>query len=466
MVRNYPVGDRATAKQFYDQAVQAASDKSNATNLTTAYQLFVSSGYADSTFWLAQYQIANNNFDLKAVYSAVASWRRALEYADTDEARGVVCTNLAQGLHAIGKASEALGYAQEATRLVPRNPTAWVNLSICYGTLRDTKKSLHAAETAHKLAPDDHGVQRAYSFALLFDGQLQRGFEQFETRYGFALHAFTQYPYPRWKGERDATLYLVADQGLGDTLAFARFIPEVARRCRFVHVACHGELTRAFQYAFTTLDNIDVIPMDQHFRAGDYWSTFVSLPWALGLTDDQIRNTPQIDLPVIGVNKSWIVPDRRLHVGIAWAGSALNPINDVRSIPVEHFFDLYRVPGIQLYGLQIGERSKDLYDKFGSGSIRDLSFYVRDVVDTIGFLQHLDLVVCCESALTHICAAADKECWVPYSYLGRDYRVGQNGEHRLWQPKARIFCQGEGETWEPAFGRVIEALRERVDGLG
>src|SRR6202021_1266690 len=127
---------------------------------------------------------------------------------------------------------------------------------------------------------------------------------------------------------------------------------------------------------------------------------------------------------------------RQVHVGIAWAGSPLNPINDVRSIPVEHFFELYRVPGIQLYGLQIGDRAKDLHDRLGNGVVRDLSYYIRDVVDTVSFLQHLDLVICCESALTHICATAGTEAWVPYSWLGRDYRVGHSGEIRMWQPKS------------------------------
>lgn len=461
------MGDRATAIQFFNQAVAAINDKSNVTNATTAYQLFVSACLVDPTYWNALYQLGNNNFDLKGVFSAVACWRRALECELTNIERGSVLTNLSQGLNAFGCATEAIGYAEESCRLLPKNPLAWANLSAIYGTLRDTERSLQAAEEAHRIAPDDYNVQRAYSFALLFAGKLRQGFAQFETRFGFALHAFTQYPYPRWRGERDATLYLVADQGLGDTLAFARFVPQVAARCRFVHIACHGELTRAFQHAFVGLKNIDIIPLDQHFRQADYWSTFVSLPFALGLDDEKIRQTPQIELPVFSVNQSWKVPDRKMHIGVAWAGSPLNPINDVRSIPVEHFFELYKVPGIQLYGLQIGDRNKDMLDKHGSGMIRDLSPYIRDVVDTVSFLQHLDLVICCESALTHICAAAGKECWIPYSWQGRDYRLGHSGEHMLWQPRARVFCQNEGErTWERPFDRVVEALREKRDGLG
>src|SRR5262249_52581608 len=130
----------------------------------------------------------------------------------------------------------------------------------------------------------------------------------------------------------------------------------------------------------------------------------------------------------------------------------------------QNFLELYRVPGIQLYGLQIGANAKDLYDIGAPAAIRDLAPYVRDVADTVSLLQYLDLVICCESALVHICNHAGKDVWVPYSYLGRDYRAGLDGTARMWLPTARFFCQQEGETWEPVFGRIVEALREKLDG--
>ena len=50
--------------------------------------------------------------------------------------------------------------------------------------------------------------------------------------------------------------------------------------------------------------------------------------------------------------QNWRIPDRKLHIGISWAGSPLNDIDKHRNIPVTQFFDLYKVPGIQLYSLQ------------------------------------------------------------------------------------------------------------------
>jgi hypothetical protein len=194
------------------------------------------------------------------------------------------------------------------------------------------------------------------------------------------------------------------------------------------------------------------------------WSTFVSLPYALGLSDAEIIGAPNIDMPRPPMSTAWKVPDRKFHIGIAWAGSPLNDIDKHRNIPIHHFVELYRVPGIQLYSLQVDAKKTDLNLWGFAPLIRDLSGFCRDVADSCSILQELDLVVSVESALGHICSMADQECWVPYSYLGRDYRIGSNGTARLWTPKHRIFQQSDDMRWEPVFERIVEALREKVHG--
>ncbi len=463
------MGDRKTAVDFYNSGASAANDKANPQNLTTAYNLFVSSVYADPTWWQSSYQCGNNVADLGHHAAAVASYRRSLACDLGDEDKAKVCANLCDRLHKIGHVEESLHYGRLAVQLDPKSIVAWINLSVTYQTMRLPKDSVAAAQVAYDLNHDDVSAQMCLAFALLFDGQYVRGFDMFEARYRYALHSFTQYPYPKWRGERDCTLMLVADQGMGDTLDFARFVPEVLRRVKFAHVAVHRELMRPFQQAFIRHDNIDIVPLQPNFRQADFYTSFVSLPWSLKLTQEEIVGTPQINLPSSGVasmyNQSWKVKDAKVHIGIAWAGSALNQINPYRSIPVATFLELYRVSGIQLYSLQVGERSKDMHEQGCAASIKDLTGHIGDVSDTVSFLQHLDLVISCESALPHICAAVGRECWVPYSWLGRDWRLGVSGEARLWTPKHRVFLQNEGEAWEPVFARIVEVLKERVHGI-
>lgn len=456
------MGDRAAALQMYNQGVEVANNRQHAESLTTAYQCFISAAYADPTYGQAHYQCGNNASDLNHLHAAIASYRRALECKNTDEEKAKILCNLGWRLHSVGRTEEALDATQEALRLDPKEFHAWVNLSCIYQMMDSSEESAQAVRKAFELSPDDFVVEMALAFALLFNREFTEGFKHLEIRFKYKLHSFLHYPYPRWTGEPDATVFLVADQGLGDTLSFARFVEQACKKARYVHACVQPELMRTFQEAFAHIPNLNLMPSPSPFPAADYWTTFVSLPFVLGLSNDEIRRAPDIRMPRYSLPASWKVADRKLHIGIAWRGSAMNDINEHRSIPVTQFLDLYEAPGIQLYSLQVDESRQQLHAAGCAGAIRDLSGYVRDVTDTVALLQNLDLVITCESALGHICAAAGKECWLPYSYLGRDYRLGLDGSDRLWTPNHRIFRQGNDQSWKPVFSGIVEALRERL----
>jgi tetratricopeptide (TPR) repeat protein len=446
---------------LYNQAVTTINDKTYAVNPTVAYQQFVSSCYADPTFGLAWYGTGNANSDLNKIPASIACYRRALECANTDSDRAKMLCNIGWRLHCIGETQEACDLSEEASRLDPSLSLSWLNLSMVYGTQGDPEQAVRAARKGYALAPDDPQSEMALSFALLFNREFEEGFKHFECRFKYKLHNFLNYPYPPWNGEPDKTVFLVADQGLGDTISFARFVEQACSRAKFVHAAIQPELMRLFQHAFIGVKNLNLLPNNCHFPPADCWSTFVSLPYALELSDAEIRNTPHISVPKYSLPKTWKVEDRKLHIGIAWRGSALNEINEHRSIPITQFLDLYKVPGIQLYSLQVDENRQQLADNGCAAVINDLGGYIRDVVDTLTLMRDLDLIITCESALGHIATLAGIETWLPYSYLGKDYRVGLQGDDQLWS-KHRIFPQGQDQQWKPVFEKIAQALKERV----
>lgn len=463
------MGDRKSAVDFYNQAISAHGDKDNPDRLKLSYALFSSACMVDSTWPDSYYQAGNNNSDIGGTLihvlpAAIACWRRALENNPDPSMRAKLYANLGWRLHNTARTAEALTCLEEAVKLDPNLHLAWVSLSCLYQTLGQRDDMVRAAKMGYALKPDDPLAEMQLAFALLFDRQLEEGFKHNEIRFKYKLKSYLQFPYPKWKGEPGKTVYLVADQGLGDTLSFARFIPELCRRAKYVHALIQPEFLRLFNNAFVgRCPNLNLIPQPAPFPPADTWSTFVSLPNALGLSADEIRHAPNIDLPKFFIPRNWKVPDRKLHVGIAWAGSPLNDIDKHRNIPLHHFAELYRVPGIQLYSLQVGDRAKELNEHGYGPVIYDLTPNLRDIADTMAMLEHLDLVITCESALGHICAAVGKECWIPYSRLGKDYRLGCLGEDRLWSPQHRVFNQGLDCKWEPVFAEIVEALREKVD---
>lgn len=463
------MGDRAGAERLLIQGEASVRDKSAPTNADHGYQLMSSACYADPTYANAFYVNGCTASDLQRPHASVALFRRTLEGEQTPNERHKTLTNLAWELMKVGNHREAVGHLHEAIDLEPKSALPWMHLGLAHTVFGETKTAVSCARKCFELSDPNDGAGYAIAefqlaFALLFDRQYALGLKHFESRFPARLPNFLLYPYPKWRGENGKTLFLVADQGLGDTLSYSRFVEAAANRCVHIFMCVQSELRRVFEHAFQSLPNITFMPSPSNFPGNaDAWSTFVSLPYALGLTDDEIINAPNIDMPRPPLSNAWKVPDRKFHIGIAWAGSPLNDIDKHRNIPIHHFMELYRVPGIQLYSLQVDAKKSDLNLWGFAPLIRPLDGYLRDVADSATVLQSLDLVISVESALGHICSMCDMECWIPYSHAGRDYRIGCDEQaERLWTPKHRIFQQSDDMRWEPVFERIVEALREKV----
>jgi tetratricopeptide (TPR) repeat protein len=463
------VGDREGAIKLLIQGETAARDKSAPTNADHGYQLLASACYSDPTYAHAFYVNGCTASDLNRPHASVALFRRTLEGEQTPNERHKSLTNLAWELMKIGGHAEAMPLLDEAIGLEPNSSLPWMHKSLCFQIFGATKTAVSCAYKCFELADRNDGAGMAIAefqlaFALLYDRQYALGLKHFEARFAARLPNFLLYPYPKWRGENGKTLFLVADQGLGDTLSYARFVEAAANRCAHVFMCVQSELRRVFEHAFQSLRNVTFMPSPSNFPGdADAWSTFVSLPFALGLTDDEIINAPNIDMPRPPLSNAWKVPDRKFHIGIAWSGSPLNDIDKHRNIPIHHFMELYRVPNIQIYSLQVDAKKSDLNLWGFAPLIKPLDGYIRDCADTISILHELDLVITVESALGHMCSMAGREAWVPYSWLGRDYRIGVGeSAERLWTPKHRVFQQSDDMRWEPVFERIVEALREKV----
>ena len=456
------MGNRKFAVDFFNQAVASVNDQSNPTRLNHAYQLFSSACLTDPTWGEAWYWNGNNNNDLNLWPAAVACWRQAINLITDPTLKAKALCNLSWRLHGLGQVEEAHAMAMRSVELDDKLDATWVNLSVIHTTMDQPMLALDCALRGFKFAPDNAMNEFALAMAYMFNRQWVLGLKHLEARFAYRLRNYLQYPYPKWDGAADKQVFLASDQGIGDTLSFSRFLPAACKRAKFVHASVQPELFLLFQRAFFDIPNLNLIPHGNQFLPADVWTTFVSLPATLGLSEDEIINAPNIRIDNYDFTANWRIPDRKLHIGIAWAGSPLNDIDKHRNIPVTAFLDLYKVPGIQLYSLQKSDRNKEMYDCGGMALIWDLCPYIASIVDTMALIRKLDLVICCESALAHMCSMLGVECWVAYSYLGRDYRYGLTGKDVLWAPKHRVFRQGPDMQWAPVFEAIEAALRERI----
>ncbi len=453
------MGNRAAAEQFYQAGEQAAqNNRDSSAGLTQAYGNFIAAAFVDPTWGQAHYAVGNNACDLNMPHAAIAAYRRALECENSPANLARIYCNLGWQLHVVGRTQEAYEHCMKSLEYDDKIAFTWLNLSIIHYILNQTETAVSCAMKAHEMLPDDPHSHIALAFSMMHNRQFAEGLRWFEARFRYKLHQYLSFPFTRWRGEANKTIFVAADQGLGDTLSFMRFVPRAASRSKFLHLCVQPEMIRLCGEMFGHIRNIGIMPLGTPFPAYDHWTTFVSLPTALGLNDEEIVGQEHVAYNPPKVAGAWKVPDRKLHVGIAWSGSALNDINKYRSIPLYHFLDLQRVPGIQLYSLQKDAKKQDLYDIGASSVVRDLSGYISDVVDTLSFMRELDLVIACESAVPHMAALAGRECWVPYSKLGKDFRIGIDGTKAIWTPRARYFLQEEDGAWGPVFDRMVSDL--------
>jgi tetratricopeptide (TPR) repeat protein len=466
------MGDRKSAILQFNQAA-GPSDlaRQGKGDWQLPYQLYSSACMNDDTMSLAWHQLGATLDDMQLSAGALAAHRRAIELPPGNLPGDMNEKDRAKSLTQIAYRLYVLGNIEEASEVIDRaiSTDGTVPQSYCVRSLVLSMQGEHllACENARRgleMDPTNATIETALGLNLLFRGDLAEGLKHFEARYRDKLKHFLTFPYPQWSGDPGQTVFLVADQGLGDTLSFARFLPEAAKRCKFMYVGAQKDLVRLFKASFQHIPNIEIIPpMATGWPPADCWTTFVSLPTALGLDDDQIKNADGIKISRFTVPMSWKSPDREYHVGVAWSGSPASGIGHHKSFPVECLLDLYKIPGIQLYSLQCDDARNDLHKAGAAALIRDLSPFISDVADTTAILKHLDLVVTVESALGHISGACGKRTIIPYSALGQDYRIGRNGENIIWYGAHSVVKQKIDEPWSVTFDRVVEAVRQALE---
>ena len=464
------MGDRAAAINLFNEGTLARDDGKSPDHLERAYSLLSSATIVDPTMAQAFYSLGVANGDMGLVAASVANYRRQLELPIGPAPGDLTLEYKAKGLCNMGRELYRMGLMDEARRAVNDALSIDGNMAPAYCTLSMIEMidgsivdSLAYAVRAFNLDPSNPAIEVQLAFSLMHASEYAKGLWHFERRFEYRLRNFLDYPYPRWAGEDGKTLFLVSDQGIGDTLSFSRFLPMAAARCKFIHCVVHPELARLLRASFQRLTNINIVPSPPNgFPAADCWSTFVGLPTALGLTNQEIKDAPNIAIPAFHTGTRWKAPDRQLHIGVAWRGSPANDIDGHRSFPISHLLELYRVAGIQCYSLQVGPGVKELHDAGGAALIWDLAPQIRDCSDTVAILRELDLVITCESAIGHIAGMMGKECWIPYSYRGRDWRIGDGLKDVLWNPQHRVFMQGKDADWRPVFDSMVDELRTRI----
>jgi tetratricopeptide (TPR) repeat protein len=421
---------------------------------------------------------------------------------------------------------EAIEAYKRALALKPERADIWDNLGQTYQGLNRLgeaeatyRKTIEVAgqviadEDKRDVDEKEYG-NRHWHLALmeLLQGKYKPGFARYRARFeDVGGLKRPNYSRPLWKGEdlHGKTILICDEQGFGDTLMLARYLPLVKARGAKIIFSVHPVLEPLFKN-WSAADS--VITHGSTVSNYDCYASVFDLPHRFGTTletvPSQVPYLPTIevdertnlefvlneaasasppalaggeggglkmfaidplpaktkDLPPRGKSKFSLPPPQggrdsqlRPRIGVVWGGSPLHKNDEKRSIPLAIFADLFQETGSQFFSLNRDMKDGDavLLPKL---PVIDLAPRIDNFADAARFIQQLDLVITCDTATAHLAGGLGKPVWILLPFAP-DWRWLTEREDNPWYPTARLFRQDRNRDWKSVIVNVLEALR-------
>jgi tetratricopeptide (TPR) repeat protein len=407
--------------------------------------------------------LGNLFFHLGDMGSAIACYSSAVRLMPTE---AIALYSLGRALCATGKAGEALEHLSRACDRDPGRADTWTALGKAHQHLGHWDQALNCFDHALALAPDSAEPHVDRAVVLLNQGNFREGWREYEHRWGtesFRVYSQRSFGKPEWKGEpiEGKRILLHSEQGFGDAIQFARFIPAVSAHGAEVFLEIRAPMKDLFGELVAPGH---LIVAGQPLPNFDFHCSFLSLAGVLGVELASIPGHPYLRVPPAMVQSAAAalqLTEREralLRVALVWKGNPSHRWNAMRSVTPIQLAPLARVAGIQWYSLQNGAASKEMKDWPKSFPIMTLpGEYLDGFQRMAAVIQAVDLVISVDTAQAHLAGALGKPVWLllPLFY---EWRWHSHLDNSPWYPSARLFRQRRPGEWVEAIEELAEAL--------
>jgi tetratricopeptide (TPR) repeat protein len=393
---------------------------------------------------------------LNRLDESMADNRRAhqLDPADAD-----TCNNIGDLLLSSGSEHEAMGWFDKALKLKPDLRSALTNKAFALTQFHrfDEAFSIYACVKRDGTIT----AMGAWNLALLqmLTGDFEAGWAGREARWEALSPVYPKLPHPKWLGQESIegkTILVHTDEGLGDCIQFARYLPMMADRgARVILVVAQALVPllsgmRGVLQCFSTGTS----------AAFDMHCPMCSLPLAFGTRLDSIPSAPSyLPPPAEDRRRAW--EDRlgshdKLRVGLVWSGNPKHANDRNRSLPLEMLSRILDLDAC-FVSLQKDLRASDRAFLHERSDIVDLTGHLTDFAETAALVSCLDLVITVDTSVAHLAGAMGCATWVLLPYTP-DFRWLLDREDSPWYPTMRLFRQDESRD----YGIVLDRVRSEL----
>jgi tetratricopeptide (TPR) repeat protein len=372
-------------------------------------------------------------------------------------------SNLGPALQRLNRVEEAIATCQRALELHPDHDGAWVNLGNALLAANRVLEAAKAYAKAEQLKPDNATAKKNEGIARLLSGDLARGFELFEARWNEPefLAGKRHFVCPRWTGGEPLegrSLLLHLEQGLGDAIQFARYVPLLARRGARVFLESPAALIELFE----DLPGVaGLVRRGDPLPATDYHCPLLSVAHAMGTALADIPSPGAYLQPKPDRVQAWkplVDGISGPKIGVVWSGNPNHKNDHNRSIPFSFFRRLFESIPARFVSLQMEVKAEEQADVADTANLRHPCLTESDFAVTAGLVQQLDLVVTVDSSVAHLAGALGRPVWILLPYAP-DWRWLLKTDRSPWYPSARLFRQPRTGDWLAVVDDVVAEMR-------
>ncbi len=368
--------------------------------------------------------------------------------------------NLLRGL---GRPEEALADYDRAIALKPAHADSWNNRGVALQELGRRPEAMEAYDKAIALQNDFAFAYWNKSQLELLMGQWEEGWKLYEWRWKSAMKKEARnFVKPLWLGDpplTGKTILIWAEQGMGDIMQYARYVPMVET----LGAQVVFEAPRPLVLLLRTLPGRAlVVSSESSLPDFDLQCPLISLPLAFKTTLATVpASVPYLSADPVKV-AAWaekLGPKKTPRIGLAWSGRAEHSNDHNRSVALKTLEPLLKLP-FEFHSLQKEMRETDAAWLQQSGLIGDHRDALGDFSDTAALVANLDLVITVDSSAAHLSGALGKPIWVLIPFAP-DHRWLLGRDDNPWYPQAVLFRQTVLGDWESVVSRLAERLQDR-----
>ncbi len=386
---------------------------------------------------------------------AIAAQERA--YALDPDNRGTL-NNFANILNDVGENERSLELRRRLIALEPGDAMAKAMEGKSLRALGRHDESIAVLKRHGAAHPGFHELTIQLALTELAAGNYTDGFRHYDARWLTGELKPRQMVTPKWDGGdlTGKTILVLPEQGFGDAVTFARFLPVLRRfNPKRVLLLCEKPLLRLMA-GVEGADWVGLQPDEPY----DVWTNIMDLPPLHFDADAAVPPPTRLTVPEDSRARARAItaPHKgKFKVGVVWCGSVTYRANAFRSFSHTLLHRLLDVPGVQMFSLYKGPELEAFKADGSSALIVDAASTDRDFADCAAMMQEMDLIVTSCTATCHIAGSLGRPTWT-LLHWDAFWLWQLERESSPWYPSMRLYRQDRPRDWPGVLERVRSDL--------